>query len=38
MDDEMYKWITNGRTSLFGFTLNAYLMSLEKIDSLLEAS
>lgn len=38
MDEEMYKWITDGRTSLFGFTLNSYLMSLEKIDRLLEAS
>mmetsp|Transcript_9345 Transcript_9345/g.821 ORF Transcript_9345/g.821 Transcript_9345/m.821 type:complete len:102 (+) Transcript_9345:191-496(+) len=31
IDDEMYEWITDGRTDLFGFTLENYLLAVENV-------
>lgn len=38
MDEKMYKWIADGKSTLFGFTLDAYFLSIEDVNKLLEVS
>lgn len=34
----MYEWITDGKTDLFGFTLENYLLAIENVSQLIEVN
>ena len=36
VDEKMYKWITDGKSDLFGFTYDSYLIATGDIDGLLK--